>query len=295
VDIKAVLVTGWLGFVGRATCAALRGAGYRFISVDVNSGACCNQVHCDITNVAQVRNLIREEHIDAVVHLAAILPTAAQRDSVRATHVNLGGSLNLLEAAREFGVQRFVFGSSLSVYGTWPDEHMVSEAERGAPEDLYGAAKLYVEHLGEAYKQTNGLEFVSLRIGRVVGPGSKSNTSAWRSQIFECLDKGSGEVVIPYPDSERILLVHVEDVGRMLLELVRATQLRHTVYNAACESVVVGELKSEIERLNPLVRVRLEGQSVVGNPRRVNWSRFGEEFGFKAPTILERLAGASGH
>lgn len=290
-----MLVTGGLGFVGRATCEALRGAGYRVISADVNSGAGCNQVHCDITNVAQVCNLIGQERIDAVVHLAAILPTAAQRDSVRATHVNVGGGLNLLEAAREFGVQRFVLGSSLSVYGTWPDEHIVSEADRGAPEDLYGAAKLYVEQLGEAYKQRHGLEFVSLRIGRVVGPGSESNTSAWRSQIFECIDKGSGKVVIPYADSERILLVHVEDVGRMLLEVVRATHLRHTVYNAACESVVVGELKSEIERLNPLVHVRSEGQSVVGNPRRVDWSRFQAEFGFKASAIFERLAGASGN
>jgi len=295
IDIKTVFVTGALGFVGTALREASRGAGYRTISVDVLLDGRSDQTHCDITNVAQVRNLFRQERIDTVVHLAAILPTAARLDPVHATHVNVGGSLNLLEAAREFGVRRFVFGSSLSVYGTWPGEHDVSETDRAAPEDLYGAAKLYVEQLGETYQQTHGFEFVSLRIGRVVGPGSKSNTSAWRSQIFEYMDKGSGEIVIPYADSERILLVHVKDAGRMLLELVRATQLRHTVYNAACESVVVRELKSEIERLNPRVRVSLEGQSVVGNPRRVDWSKFGEEFGFKPLPIFERLARASGN
>ena len=299
-DPKAVLVTGARGFVGRVLRNVLHRAGLDVLPLDSPGPSAIEngqpgvgpEIAIDITDSERVRSLFEARRIASIVHLAAILPTAAQRNPARATQVNVAGSLNLLEMAREFGVRRFVFGSSLSVYGTWPGEHVVSEADSASPVDLYGAAKLYVEQLGKAYKQTHGLEFVSLRIGRVVGPGSRSNTSAWRSQIFECMNKGSGEIVIPYADSERILLVHVEDAGRMLSELVRATQLRHTVYNAACESMVVGELKSEIERLNPRVRVGLEGQSVVGNPRRADWSRFGEEFGFKVPPIFERLAGA---
>jgi nucleoside-diphosphate-sugar epimerase len=292
---RTVLITGGHGFIGLAAGEALRSTGFRAISADLNSVNVDRQHGpCDITDVAQVRDLFHKENIDAVVHLAAILPTAAQRDPERATAVNVAGSLNLLEAAREFGVRRFVLGSSLSVYGTYPADQVVSESDRATPEDLYGASKVYVEQLGEAYRQAHGLEFVSLRIGRVVGPGSKSNTSAWRSQIFEYMDQGSGEIVIPYADAETILLVHVKDVGRMLSELVRASQLRHTVYNAACESVVVGELKSEIERLNPQVRVRLEGQSIARNPRRVDWSRFEEEFGFELVPLFERLAKAGG-
>ena len=54
----------------------------------------------------------------------------------------------MLEMARQFGVGRFVFGSSLSVYGTCSPDHAVSETDRAAPEDVYGAAKLYVEQLG---------------------------------------------------------------------------------------------------------------------------------------------------
>ena len=110
--------------------------------------------------------------------------------NLAATQVNVEGSLNLLEMARQFEVRRFLFGSSLSVYGTCPAHQVVTEMDRAAPEDLYGAAKLYVEQLGEAYRQAHGLEFVSLRIGRVVGPGARSATSVWRSEIFECLGKG---------------------------------------------------------------------------------------------------------
>ena len=125
----------------------MRGAGYQVIFADVNSGTDCDQVRCDITDIAQVQSLFRQERIDAIVHLAAILPTAAHLDPLRATQVNVAGSLNLLEAAREFSIRRFVFGSSLSVYGTYAAEKVVTEAERAAPEDVYGAAKVYVEQV----------------------------------------------------------------------------------------------------------------------------------------------------
>jgi UDP-glucose 4-epimerase len=250
-----------------------------------------SEVLCDLTDLVELEEVFQRARVDAIVHLAAILPTAAQREPLVATKVNVQGSVNLLELARKVGVRRFIFGSSLSVYGTCPAEQVVTELDRGAPEDLYGAAKLYVEQLGKAYRQAHGLEFMSLRIGRVVGPGARSGTSAWRSQIFERLGTPSAaEIEIPYADSETILLVHVEDVAMMVLSLLQGQQPVHCVYNAACESVIVGELKSEIERLNPRLRVKLGGQAVVGNPRGVEWSRFAGEFGFRIVPMFEQLA-----
>lgn len=258
-------------------------------------GAQADEVAADITDLSCLKGLFETKPVDAIVHLAAILPTAAQREPLLATKVNIQGSIHLLELAKEFHVRRFIFGSSLSVYGTCPEDEIVSETDRAAPEDLYGAAKLYVEQLGDSYRRLHGMEFVSLRIGRVVGPGARSTTSAWRSEIFERIASGdAAEIAIPYAGSERILAVHVDDVARMVLELLRAPQLRHTVYNAACESVMVRELKREVERLNPLVRVELGGQAVVGNPRRVDWSRFAGEFGFGVTPIFEQLGKAAG-
>jgi nucleoside-diphosphate-sugar epimerase len=291
-----VLVTGGRGFLGRSLGKLLQRHSYRVVSADVTPVAAgSNGALCDITDVSELRSVFQRERLDAIIHLAAILPTAAQQQPVLATQVNIQGSINLLEMAREFSTRRFLFGSSLSVYGTCPEDQVVSENERAAPEDLYGAAKLYVEQLGEAYWRACGLEFASLRIGRVVGSGSYSTTSAWRSEVFERLRAtDSTKIEIPYAESERILLVHVDDVARMLLELLRAERLGHTVYNAGCESVIVGELKSELERLNPRLQVELGGQDVVGNPRQVDWSRLAGEFGFKAVPIFEQLAKSAG-
>jgi nucleoside-diphosphate-sugar epimerase len=293
---SSVMVTGARGFIGRSLGKLLQRQRCRLISVDVTPvTAGSDEILCDIEDLAELRKLFQREPVDAIVHLAAILPTAAQREPWLATRVNVQGSVNLLELAREFHVRRFVFGSSVSVYGTCPPDQIVRETDRAAPEDLYGAAKLYVEQLGAAYRQLQELEFVSLRIARVVGPGAQSATSAWRSEIFECIGTvGSAEIEIPYADSERILLVHVEDVARMLVNLFEVKHPAHDIYNAASESVVVGELRSEVERLNPGVRLKSGGQAVVGNPRRVNWSRLAEEFRFNTVPIFEQLRAARG-
>jgi nucleoside-diphosphate-sugar epimerase len=290
---NTALVTGGRGFIGRAVVKLLQRSGCGVVSLDATPGtsssASRHEIECDLTDVRQLQRVFEIEAISGIIHLAAILPTAAQREPARATEVNVQGSLHLLEMARGFGVRRFVFGSSLSVYGTCHEDQVVTEACRAAPEDLYGVAKLYVEQLGAAYRQY-GLEFVSLRIGRVVGSGARSASSAWRSQIFELLaSKDAAEIAVPYAGSERILLVHVDDVARMLVGLMEAERPAHTVYNAACESVVVADLKREVEGLNSNIRVELGEAYACGNPRLLDSSRFRQEFGSQTLPIFDQL------
>ena len=290
-----MLVTGARGFIGRAVVKLLQREGYPVLGLDRTDSAESDggQIAMDITDGEQLRKLFQGRAIAGIIHLAAILPTAAQRDPVRATEVNVRGSLNVLEMARQFGVRRVVFGSSLSVYGTCPADRVVSEVDRAAPEDLYGAAKVYVEQLGTAYRER--VEFVSLRIGRVVGPGAQSATSAWRSEIFELLAaKSPAEISLPYVASERILLLHVQDVAKMLVRLQQAPELRHNIYNACCESVMVGDLKRHLEGLNSNLQVTLGEATAVGNPRMIDCSRFSGEFDFKMASIFEQLQAAAG-
>src|SRR5260370_28673996 len=252
-------------------------------------------LQCAIADYAQIRNLFAAESVEGIIHLAAVLPTAAQRDPLLATRVNIDGSANLLEMARQFAVRRFVFASSLSIYGTHSLEECVSEEHRAYPEDLYGEAKLYTERLGEAYRQQHALDFVSLRIGRVVGPGAQSKSSGWRSEIFEYLGtQEPREVVVPFRPAGRLLLVHVDDVARMLLTLLHAGPMKHAVYNACCESVCVADLKHELEGLNPNITLRVGTGSAAGNPQLLNATRFESEFGFRPAPISEQLRHAAG-
>jgi UDP-glucose 4-epimerase len=293
---NSVLVTGAQGFLGRAVTRLLARSEVEVIALDLttreSSSNASTAIHVvsDITDRQELARIFRQNSIDRIVHLAAILPTAAQRDPARATQVNVDGSLNLLELAAQSGVRRVVFGSSLSIYGSRSPDHVVSEADRAAPEDVYGAAKLYVEQLGSAYAETCSLEFVSLRIGRVVGPGARSTTSAWRSEMFELLSANrAGEVRIPYVGSERVLLVHVEDAARALITLLQGPRPAHAIYNAPCESWVVNDLRQEIESLHPNVGVELGDEYAKGNPRLLDFSRFRDEFRFEIVPIVQRL------
>src|SRR6267378_64941 len=91
----------------------------------------------------------------------------------------------------------------------------LSEADPAVPDEPYGASKRVVELVGETLASGQAIEFASLRIARVIGPGIKKTSSPWRSQIFES-PRRDASVQIPFAPEALLSLVHVEDVARML-------------------------------------------------------------------------------
>jgi nucleoside-diphosphate-sugar epimerase len=297
---KSVLVTGGRGFIGRAVVKLLRCSGYPVISLD-RSAAPANElrgwleVEGDLTEAPRFRSVVRAHRIHSIIHLAAILPTAAHLDPLTAFEINFNGGMTVLAEARSLGVHRLVFGSSLSVYGTYPAGRVVSETDDAKPHDSYGTAKKFLEGHGLASRERGEMDFASLRIGRVVGEGSNSVTSAWRSEIFELLkSEQPAEIFIPYRASEKILVVHVEDLAAMLVALVAATKTDHAIYNAPCESILVGDLKRVVESLNPNLTVKLGDGRPIGNPQMLDFSRFQKEFAVETIPIFDRLRKAAG-
>src|SRR5215471_20703893 len=167
------LVTGAGGFIGRGVVSRFKARGCQVLGVDCGHPGDADDVqHVDIADQRQLEAIFESRAIRRVVHLASVLPTASKIDPQRATQVNIGGSLNVFEMARRFAVERVVYASSISVYGT-RGNHAAMESDAIAPSDLYGLAKGYVEMLGEGYQQVHGISFASLRIATVVGPGAR--------------------------------------------------------------------------------------------------------------------------
>ncbi|MBK8523285.1 MAG: SDR family oxidoreductase [Betaproteobacteria bacterium] len=89
-----------------------------------------------------VRTMFGEQRIDAVVHAAAALPDGTPNYFRTALSVNVQGTANLVSAASEAGCARFVYCSSVSVYGTTNDEGaLFSETDLPSPEDVYAWSK----------------------------------------------------------------------------------------------------------------------------------------------------------
>jgi len=289
---KVVLVTGAGGFIGRQVCAQLRRANFEHIGLDQQprEDAVTGWQACDITDSEALGRVFGACKVGAVIHLAAVLPSASRSNPSLATRVNIVGSTNLLEAAAHCGVERFVLASSMSVYGCVGTAEFRSEQDPAAPTDVYGAAKRYVEIYGETLAKNRGLRFTALRIATVVGPGARNTASPWRSEIFEKLATGtSQEIVVPFRHRASLSLVHVEDVARMLILLAQQDRLASPIYNTPAETWPLQKLKEFIETLDRSVAVELGSSNSEGTPPLADGARFVRDFAFHLPSLADRL------
>ncbi len=169
-----ILVVGGAGYIGSHVAKALRDSGDQPVVFDnLSSGQRVNLldgfefIHGDLLLPEQIRAAM--SGIDAIIHLAAL--KAAGESMVQperyATH-NLSGTLNLLNAATEAGVQHIVFSSSAAVYGE-PKYTPMDEAHPTEPVNFYGFTKLEIERILAWYSKLRGLRFASLRYFNAAG------------------------------------------------------------------------------------------------------------------------------
>lgn len=125
----------------------------------------------DIRDIENCRKIFKSEGIDRVVHLAA---KAGVRPSLENPQeyedVNCRGTLTMLELSREFGIKKFVFGSSSSVYGNNVAQPFSEEHTTDNPISPYGATKKSGEHFCRSYNLIHGMPIVCLRFFTVYGP-----------------------------------------------------------------------------------------------------------------------------
>ena len=291
----AILVTGAGGFLGRVVCGQLREENAAFAGTDRGCPDEAGEAWhpCDVTDREAVVQLFQDRRIEAVIHLAGMLPSACRADPGAATRVNIAGSLNVLEAAAEAGVRRFVFGSSVSVYGAGGDGKPLSEDAPACPTDVYGVGKRYVEIYGETIARRRGFSFAALRIATVVGPGARRTASPWRSEIFEKPASGGRQrITIPFPEDAVLSMVHVEDAARMLILLAGQDAGPREVYNTPAENWTAGEIKRVVEALDHRVTVELHPASQRAAPPVADGAAFAHDFGWRAPRLAGRLAEA---
>jgi nucleoside-diphosphate-sugar epimerase len=286
-DEGFVIVTGAGGHIGREVCRLLRTSGSRIFPVDVDPGISKDLVTCDLRLKSDVSRLFQSHPVRAVIHLAAILPSAFHSNPFAGVDVNLSGCFELIRHAVNARIKRFVFASSTSVYGSSSTFRPLTEDDPAVPDEPYGASKRVVELVGETLAKGQAIEFVSLRIARVIGPGMKKSSSPWRSQIFE-LSSELDSIRLPFTAEAKLSLVHVEDVARMLVTLVEASEVRSTLYNTPVELWEARRLKEVIEELRG-IRVELVQDGAMGGPI-CDGSRFEREFGIQLRGLRERLS-----
>lgn len=168
-------MTGGAGYIGAHTVRQLRRRGDDVVVLDnLEHGhpaavGDATLVTGDIADRTVLSKLFSEHAIDAVIHLAARKSVdESLRRPAEYFRTNVCGTLALVEACLEAGVQRFVFSSTCAVYGT-PISLPVTEASPVHPETPYGESKLMVERMLHWFDQLHALRSVSLRYFNAAG------------------------------------------------------------------------------------------------------------------------------
>jgi nucleoside-diphosphate-sugar epimerase len=176
------LVTGGAGFIGSNLTESLLSAGHRVRVLDnfltgrrenlaglaERFGGSFELFEEDLQDLEGTRRAA--EGVDYVLHQGA-LPSVPRSvaDPVLSNAINVGGTVNLLVAARDAGVRRVVYAASSSAYGDTP-ELPKRESMTPGPKSPYAAQKLAGEHYMRIFFEVYGLETVSLRYFNVFGP-----------------------------------------------------------------------------------------------------------------------------
>jgi len=170
-----VLVTGGAGFVGSHSCKALRKAGYLPVTYD-------NLVYGhewavkwgpfergDILHRSRLDDVVEQYRPSAIMHFAAFAYVGESvTDPGTYYRNNVAGSLNLLEVARDHGIDKFVFSSTCATYGI-PDQLPITEDTPQRPISPYGATKLMVERMLADFGAAHGLRAIALRYFNAAG------------------------------------------------------------------------------------------------------------------------------
>jgi len=170
-----ILVTGGAGYIGSHVCKALSKKGHEVIVFDnleyghSDLARWGTLVQGDLLDRAVLASVFRKYSPKAIMHFAAYAYVGESvTDPAKYYRNNVLGSLNLVEAVREFGVKNFIFSSTCAVYGT-PARVPISEDMALNPINPYGNTKLVIEKLLEDYGEAYGIKSVRLRYFNAAG------------------------------------------------------------------------------------------------------------------------------
>jgi UDP-glucuronate 4-epimerase len=261
---KTVLVTGAAGFIGSHLCEQLLSQGCHVVGVDNFSdfyaksikqsnldekllAADAFQFHeVDICDRPALAKVVAQHRPGTIVHLAAM---AGVRPSIENpaiyTAVNLGGTTNLLDAAVEQGVQKFVFASSSSVYGNNQKVPFAEQDRVDHPISPYAATKKAGELLCHAYSHLHSLSITCLRFFTVYGPRQRPDLAI--SKFMRLI--AEGKPIAMYGDGTTSRdYTYIEDILQGLCAAMDK-QEKFGIYNlGGNQPVTLTELITAIEQ-----------------------------------------------
>jgi UDP-glucose 4-epimerase len=284
-----VLVTGGAGFIGSHVVDKLRAAGYepRIFDLRPSPHHAPGEVDTfigDLLDVDDLRDAM--QGCDAVAHLAASADVGIVADEpVEAEALNSRGTLNVLEAARQAGIDRVVYASTIWVYSDGCGPQVDEETTVGLPSHLYTATKLAGEMYCKSYSELYDVEFTILRFGIPYGPRARP-AAVIPAFVRKALD-GEPLTIAGAGDQSR-RFVYVEDLAQGVADAL-APVAANRVYNLVSDrDVSIKEIAHTVRELvGDVAVVHTEARAADFGGVIVCGKRAARELGWQASTPFE--------
>lgn len=250
------LVTGGAGFIGSHVATHLLQLNHQVIVLDDLSGGFENNIPSSahfvkgsITDTALIQQLFSQYNIDYVYHLAAYAAEGLSHFIRKYNYENnLIGSINLINAAVNHNVKKFIFTSSIAVYGT--QEVPLKESQKPQPEDPYGIAKYAVEMDLENAHQMFGLDYIIFRPHNVYGPHQNIGDS-YRNVVGIFMNQIlKGAPLTVFGDGEQTrAFTYIDDVAPYIAQSYAFAKANNQIFNIGSDQeYTVNQLTTEVSK-----------------------------------------------
>lgn len=241
----AVLVTGSAGLLGKAVAERLVAAGRAVVGLDPagGAGAPWPTVADDLSSRAAIDALLRENAVTAIVHAGGVSgPTVRADDPAGIMRTNVAGSLDLLFAALEAGVERFLYCSSLSAVGDIVGEEPAPDDLPPRPTTAYGASKAAMDMVLTGLWRRVPMDLVSLRYTGIYGPARRTSFL-----VDDLVDAALAGRPVAVPRQEAVPYVYVDDAAAATVAALASDGRRQLFYAIAHpQRVATAELAGHV-------------------------------------------------
>lgn len=261
------LVTGAMGCIGAWVLYHLVKEGKDAVSLDLNDDRhrldllltrdeqkAITFLQGDITDEKNVMKVFADQGITHVVHLAALQVPLVRANPVLGSRVNVTGTVNIFEAARETGVKHVTYASSMAVYGQasdYPGPIIATDAPK-LPHTLYGVFKVANEGTADIYWQDHGISSACLRPYTVFGVGRDQGVTSEPTKAMLAAAKGE-DYNINF--GGRMQFHYASDVAQQFIECAETPLEGAFGFNLGTEPVAVSDVAKLIMELAPGTKI----------------------------------------
>ena len=209
----------------------------------------------NILDKERLHQVVEEQEVTQIYHLAAILSAKGEQNPLKTWEINMQGLFNILEAAKEFKLDKVFFPSSIAIFGkTTPTvntpQHTVAE-----PATVYGMSKIAGENWCQYYHEKYGLDIRSVRYPGIIGHGQKpgGGTTDYAVEIYhKAVNQEDFECFLS--ENTMLPMMYMEDAINGTIDIMEAPAEKikvRTSYNLSGMSFTPAEIYAEIQKHYP--------------------------------------------